>query len=129
MARLDEIAEIALGATPTRGHGTMYLRLSNVISGRIVGPPLDSGPALKGGQSRTRLGDLLVRGRGPDLSAALVGPSHMGLYPTTELFLIRSNQELADPAYLAAFINQAHVQGALVQAAQGSGFVRLNRPA
>jgi restriction endonuclease S subunit len=129
MMRLCDISEISMGATPaSKGEGYPYLRLSNVVSGQIAGEAIDGPVPAKGLDSRLQLGDILVRGRGPDLSAAVVGEHHVGSFPTIELFVVRVKSELAEPAYVAAYINQPVIQSELAQAAQGTGFVRLNRP-
>ncbi|WP_310531786.1 restriction endonuclease subunit S [Novosphingobium sp.] len=129
MKRLSDISEISMGATPSQeGGGTQYLRLGNVVAGQIVGEVVDGGPPLKGSDTRLQVDDILVRGRGPDLTAAVVGERHAGSLPTVELFLVRVNKAVAEPAYIVAYINQPHIQADLAQAAQGTGFVRLNRP-
>ena len=129
MQRLSDIAEITIGATPkAEGDGFSYLRLGNVVAGQIVGETSDGPPPMKGHDSRLQAGDILVRGRGPDLTATLLDARHAGAFPTIELYVVRIDPARADPAYVVAYINQPLVQAELAQAAQGTGFVRLNRP-
>ena len=129
MQQLSDIAEITIGATPkAEGEGFSYLRLGNIVAGQIVGELSNGPPPMKGHDSRLQPGDILVRGRGPDLSAAVVDAHHAGAFPTIELYVVRVDPARADPAYVVAYINQPLVQAELAQAAQGTGFVRLNRP-
>ena len=129
MRRLSDIAEITIGATPkAEGVGVSYLRLGNIVAGQIVGEASDGPPPMKGHDSRLQPGDILVRGRGPDLSAAVVNACLAGAFPTIELYVVRVDPARVDPAYVVAYINQPLVQAELAQAAQGTGFVRLNRP-
>jgi len=118
-----------MGATPApEGDEALYLRLGNVIEGQIVDDAVAGGRPVKGFDAQLRIDDILMRGRGPDLSAAMVGEQHVDAYPTVELFVIRVDRHVAEPAYVVAYINQPHIQASLAQAAQGTGFVRLNRP-
>jgi restriction endonuclease S subunit len=129
MERLSNFSEISMGATPaSAGEGALYLRLSNLVAGQILGEFIEGGMPLKGLDARLQIDDILVRGRGPDLTAAVAGERHAEAFPTVELFLVRVNKAVADPAYVVAYINQPHVQAELAQGAQGTGFVRLNRP-
>jgi hypothetical protein len=129
MQRLSDIAEITIGATPkAEGQGASYLRLGNIVAGQFVGETSGGPPPMKGHDARLQAGDILVRGRGPDLSAVLTDARHAGAYPTIELYVVRIDPDRADPAYVVAHINQPLVQAELAQAAQGTGFVRLNRP-
>lgn len=129
MKRLFDISDISMGATPAPdGDEARYLRLANVVEGQIVGDAVEGGSPVKGFDSQLRIDDILVRGRGPDLSAAMVGEQHVDAYPTVELFVIRVDRDVAEPAYVVAYINQPHIQANLAQGAQGTGFVRLNRP-
>jgi restriction endonuclease S subunit len=129
MKRLGDIADISLGATPApEGDGARYLRLANIVNGQIVGDAASGGRPVKGFDAQLQVGDILMRGRGPDLSAAIVGEQNLNAYPTVELFAIRVDRELAEAAYVVAYINQLHIQTTLAQGAQGTGFMRLNRP-
>lgn len=129
MKRMSDISDISMGATPApEGDEARYLRLANVIEGQIVGDAIEGGRPVKGFDSRLQIDDILVRGRGPDLSAALVGEQHVDAYPTVELYVIRVDRDVAEPAYVVAYINQPHIQAGLAQGSQGTGFVRLNRP-
>lgn len=129
MKRLADISDISMGATPApEGDGARYLRLANVVDGQIVGDAIEGGIPIKGFDAQLRIDDILVRGRGPDLTAAMVGEQHIEAYPTVELFLVRVDRQLAEPAYVVTYINQPQIQADLAQGAQGTGFVRLNRP-
>lgn len=129
MKRLSDISDISMGATPApEGDEVRYLRLANVVGGQIVGDATSGGSPIKGHDARLQIDDILVRGRGPDLSAAVVGERQVDAYPTVELYVVRVNKSVAEPAYVVAYINQPHIQADLAQGAQGTGFVRLNRP-
>lgn len=129
MQRLSDIATISMGATPApNGEGATYLRLGNVLAGALVGQANAGPPPAKGMDAKLDADDVVVRTRGPDLSAAVVGRDYAGSHATVELFVVRVNRAIAEPAYVVAYINQPTVQAALAQGAQGTGFVRLNRP-
>jgi hypothetical protein len=130
MMLLGNFAAVTMGATPPpEGDSSAYLRLSNVVSGSIVGDPYLGGEPIKGVDGLLSVGDIIVRTRGPDLTAAIVRPDRAGVYATAELIVVRVDRAIADPAYVAAFINQRCVQAELAQGAQSSGLARLNRSA
>jgi Type I restriction modification DNA specificity domain len=129
MRRLADIAAISMGATfAGKGGDTAYLRLANVMDGRIIGATFISPAPLKGLDAKLQVDDIVVRTRGPDLTAAVIGEDHAGAYASVDLFVVRVNRAIAEPAFVVAYINQPTVQATLAQGAQGTGFVRLNRP-
>jgi hypothetical protein len=129
MMPLATLSTISLGATPGGvGEGATYLRLSNIVDGRIVGTTQSGAPPVKGWETRLRAGDILMRSRGPDLSAAVIGEGNHGCFATADVFVIRPDLQRVDPAYLATFLSLPATQAALAADAQGAIMARLNRP-
>lgn len=91
---------------PTRGidaGGMMTVRMDNIPTACIA-----------------KVGDVLFLARGQRLNATTVGPEIEGAIVSGYFFILRSNPGVADPGFLAWYINQSEFQGQLRTVAKGT---------
>lgn len=133
MLELREMASILSGVSvrESQGGAARFMRLadlSDIKAGRF--PILASGDVPAVARALTiEEGDLLVGARGMTTGVCVATGAALGAFISLDLYLVRPNQALVDPQYLAAFLDLPTTQAALSGGKQGTGLARLAKEA
>lgn len=129
MTRLQNLGELMIGATPGKAGGNSstvkYLRAGDIREGGFVADPGRGPEPTRGRNVRLHVGDVVVRGRGLPVAAA-VTDNVEGAFPTNDVLLFRPDVSKIDAGFLAVFLNTPRSREALSAGSQGAALSRLS---
>lgn len=118
-----------VGATPGKAGGrastVKYLRAGDIREGGAVADPAEGPEPTRGRDVRLHAGDVVVRGRGLPVAAA-VSANAEGAYPTNDVLLFRPDDSKVNAGFIATFLNLPSSRESLGAASQGAALSRLS---
>lgn len=133
MLELRNIASVFSGVSvcETKGGSARFMRLSDLSdlkAGRA--PALATGEAPAVARAlRIEEGDLIVAARGSATDVCVACAPVFGAFISLDLYLVRPKRAMANPQYLATFLELPATQALFVGSKQGSVLARLPKDA
>jgi|GEM_PF-7014229 len=129
MEQLQRLGELMVGATPgAAGRDSRlvkYIRAGDIREGGAVAAPGDGPEPTRGREARLAAGDVVVRGRGIPVAAA-IGAAAEGAYATNDVLMFRPDCSRADAGYLTTVLNLPRARETLSAGSQGAALSRLS---
>jgi hypothetical protein len=133
MLQLSDCCAVASGVAPLPGDGdaARFVRLADVMALRHGREPaLTTGVAPDVARALPiEIDDLIVSARGVSTDVAIATEAVVGAFVTLDLFLVRPNRDLVEPAFLLTVLELPETQAILAASKQGSGLPRLPKEA